>query len=100
MLIQGLFRAGRGLEVRNASTIYLLELQYEKVKVYVPADILGVKSSFLEEFIVNLLVTRGDQKVSGKSSVHSNGGKYRIDDDLEETLDRIKNSESSCGISL
>jgi hypothetical protein len=84
----------RGKVVREQSGIDLVEPKYDKIEVVVPSDISSINPSFLEEFLENVVVKLGETKFRSKFRF-INEGRYKIDDDLTEAIERILREESA-----
>jgi hypothetical protein len=84
----------RGIEVRNKSKINDLEPQYDKIIVVIPADISSINPSFLEEFFENVIIKLGESGFYNKFSF-INDGRYKIDVDLAEAVERILREENA-----
>ncbi len=84
----------RGLQVRNNSHIDSLEPHYDKITITIPEDISSINPSFLEEFLENIVLKLGEEGFRSKFSFINNG-RYKIDVDLEEAIDRILREENA-----
>ena len=84
----------RGLSVRVTSKIDENEPNYDKVVIVIPEDISSINPSFLEEFLENVVRRLGSQGFKNKFSFINNG-RYKIDVDLEEAIDRILREENA-----
>ena len=84
----------RGLAVRNASKIDSIEPQYDKIVIRIPEDISSINPSFLEEFLENVVLRLKQQRFYEKFTF-VNPGRYKIQDDLTEAVERILRDESS-----
>ena len=84
----------RGLEVRNLSKIDSIEPQYDKITITIPSDISSINPSFLEEFLENVVVKLGEDGFYRKFSF-INDGRYKIDSDLFEAIERILRLENA-----
>ncbi len=78
----------RGADVRINSQIDLISEKFEKVIIKVPNDISSINPSFLEEFLENVVMKLGKAGFYEKFSF-INEGRYKIDDDLDEAIERI-----------
>jgi hypothetical protein len=78
----------RGLYVRNASDIDKLVQKYDKISITIPDDISSINPSFLEEFLENVVSELGEAAFFEKFTFINNG-RYKIEDDLKEAIDRI-----------
>lgn len=84
----------RGIEVRNKSQIDKLENESEEVLIKIPEDIGSINPSFLEEFLFNIVLKLKPENFFRK--IHfENNGRYKIDTDLKEAVDRILRDESA-----
>ena len=84
----------RGLEVRKNSQIDAIEPQYDKITITIPEDISSINPSFLEEFLENVVLKLGEEGFRQKFSFINNG-RYKIDTDLEEAIERILREENA-----
>jgi hypothetical protein len=84
----------RGRIVRNKSKIDSLESKFERINVIVPNDIYAINPSFLEEFLVNVVLKLKSDGFSEKFNFECQGD-YKIDNDLEEAVDRILREENA-----
>lgn len=84
----------RGVDVRKKSKIDTIEPNYDKITVIVPSDISSINPSFLEEFFENVVMKLGETGFYQKFSF-VNEGRYKIDNDLSEAIDRILREESA-----
>lgn len=84
----------RGIEVRNKSNIDNLEPQYDKIVISIPDDISSINPSFLEEFFENIVMKLGEVAFYEKFSFVNNG-RYKIESDLAEAVDRILREENA-----
>lgn len=84
----------RGIEVRKQSRIDELEAQYDTINIIIPDDIGSINPSFLEEFLLNVVLKL---KVDGfyKKIHFENNGRYKIDNDLHEAVERILREETA-----
>jgi len=78
----------RGEQDRKLSKIDQLAKDFEQIHLIIPVDIYSINPSYLEEFLVNVVSTLGKQKFYDKFVIE-NLGEYKIDQDLEEAIDRI-----------
>lgn len=78
----------RGIQVREQSKIDEVEPKYNKILITVPSDISSINPSFLEEFLENVVIRLGSVGFYEKFKF-LNEGRYKIDTDLEEAIDRI-----------
>ncbi len=84
----------RGIEVRTKSNIDAIEPQYDKIIITIPEDISSINPSFLEEFFENIVMKLGDIDFYKKFSFVNNG-RYKIESDLAEAIDRILREENA-----
>lgn len=84
----------RGIEVRTASKIDQAEAENEKVIIRIPADISSINPSFLEEFLEKVVIKLGEAGFRDKFSF-DNPGRYKIDEDLSEAIERILREENA-----
>ena len=82
----------RGIEVRNASKIDLIEKESDEITIQIPDDISSINPSFLEEFFFNVVV-KLQPKGFFKKFRFQNNGRYKITNDLQEAVERILNSK-------
>src|SRR4051794_33632321 len=84
----------RGIEVRDKSKIDIIEPQYDKIRITIPSDISSINPSFLEEFFENIVMKLGERGFYEKFSF-INEGRYKIDTDLAEAVERILREENA-----
>ena len=84
----------RGIEVRNKSKIDIIEPKYEKIVITIPNDISSINPSFLEEFFENVVMKLKESGFYKKFSF-VNEGRYKIDTDLSEAIERILREENA-----
>lgn len=84
----------RGVIVRNASNIDGVELESEKIEIIIPSDIRSINPSFLEEFLINVVTKLGADRFNDKFKFIQTG-RYNINLDLEEAVDRILREENA-----
>ncbi len=84
----------RGIEVRNKSKIDSVEPMYDKIIITIPKDISSINPSFLEEFFENIVMKLGEEGFYKKFSF-VNEGRYKIDTDLAEAVERILREENA-----
>lgn len=84
----------RGVEVREKSNIVNLEPNFDKITITVPTDISSINPSFLEEFFESIVMKLGEQGFY-KKFTFINEGRYKIDSDLEEAIERILREENA-----
>jgi hypothetical protein len=84
----------RGIEVRNKSKIDSIEPNYDSIIIKVPEDISSINPSFLEEFLENVVMKLGEAGFNEKFSF-INEGRYKIQNDLNEAIERILRDESA-----
>ena len=78
----------RGKFVREKSNIDQIENGVDKITVIIPEDIASINPSFLEELFENVVAKLGKAKFYDKVEF-DNPGRYKIDTDLSEAIDRI-----------
>lgn len=78
----------RGIKVRTLSKIDSLESKFDNISIVIPEDIGSINSSFLEEFLVNVVTKLGKDKFYSKFNF-INEGPYKITNDLKEAVERI-----------
>ena len=84
----------RGVDVRKKSQIDSVEPNYDKITIIIPNDISSINPSFLEEFFENVVMKLGETGFYQKFSF-INEGRYKIENDLSEAIDRILREESA-----
>lgn len=84
----------RGIEVRKATKIEKLETENDKVIIIVPRDIGSINPSFLEEFLYSVVRKLGSDLFFEKFAF-VNLGRYKIDKDLFEAVERILRDENA-----
>lgn len=84
----------RGIQVRNQSKIDELEKSYDKILIIIPDDIASINPSFLEEFLENIVIKLGEENFY-KRFQFVNNGRYKIDTDLTEAIERILREENA-----
>jgi hypothetical protein len=84
----------RGIEVRKASKIDEIESHFDKIIITIPSDISSINPSFLEEFFENVVMKLGEDGFYNKFSFN-NEGRYKIDIDLAEAIERILREENA-----
>jgi hypothetical protein len=84
----------RGIKVREASLIDQVEPKYNTITIVIPDDISSINPSFLEELLLNVVLRLGETKFKQKFNF-VNEGRYKIDSDLEEAIDRILREENA-----
>ena len=84
----------RGIEVREESKIDTIEPKYEKITITIPQDISSINPSFLEEFFENVVIKLGEKGFYQKFSF-INEGRYKIESDLTEAVERILREENA-----
>lgn len=84
----------RGISVREASKIDIIEPNCEQIQIIVPSDIRSINPSFLEEFLINIVLKLGKDKFNQKIKFIQNG-RYNVNNDLEEAIDRILREENA-----
>jgi hypothetical protein len=84
----------RGVSVRKDSGIDQLENQFNHITIIIPTDIASINPSFLEEFLENVVKKLGKEGFYNKFTFE-NEGRYKIEIDLEEAIDRILTTENA-----
>lgn len=84
----------RGIEVRNKSKIDTIEPKYDKIEIIIPNDISSINPSFLEEFFENVVMKLKEKGFYDKF-IFINEGRYKIESDLNEAIERILRDESA-----
>ncbi len=84
----------RGIKVRTLSKIDSLEGKYDKISIVIPEDIGSINSSFLEEFLVNVVTKLGKNEFYSKFEFINNGP-YKITADLKEAVERILRNKTA-----
>jgi|ERR1700733_3595517 len=84
----------RGEQVRIASKIDSRADEFEKIIVSIPNDVYSINPSFLEEFLVNVVLKLGKNGFNKKFEFISMGD-YSITLDLAEAIDRIVRTENA-----
>ena len=84
----------RGIEVRNNSRIDSIEPLYDKIVITIPIDISSINPSFLEEFFENIVIKLGEEEFY-KKFTFINEGRYKIETDLTEAVERILREENA-----
>lgn len=84
----------RGIQVRNLSKIEEIEPKYAKITIVIPDDISSINPSFLEEFLTPAVLKLGESGFFHKFSFVNNG-RYKIDSDLNEAVERILREENA-----
>ena len=87
----------RGLDVRKRTNIDNIEPDYDKITVSIPADISSINPSFLEEFFEKIVMKLGEVGFYQKFQF-INEGRYKIDSDLAEAVERILREENALAI--
>ena len=83
----------RGIEVRNASKIDDIEAESDEVIIKVPANIGSINPSFLEEFLLHVVIKLKKDNFFKKFRFE-NSGRYSIGTDLQEAVERILREET------
>ncbi|MDP4581717.1 MAG: hypothetical protein NWS66_02440 [Saprospiraceae bacterium] len=84
----------RGIEVREASKIDILEAECETITIAIPDDIGSINPSFLEEFLYNVVI-KLQPDIFFKKFNFQNNGRYKINNDLHEAVERIVREENA-----
>jgi|SRR5690554_2330348 len=79
----------RGIKIREESNIDNLIETSEIVEISIPADIMSINPSFLEEFLINVVSKLGKEQFYNKVKFITESKRYDIKEDLEEAVDRI-----------
>ncbi len=79
----------RGIEVRDASNIDSIEASNDSVVIIIPKDIRSINPSFLEEFLFNVVTKLKKEGFLNKFKFENKSPRYKIEDDLEDAIDRI-----------
>lgn len=79
----------RGIKIREESNIDNLIETSETVEISIPADIMSINPSFLEEFLINVVSKLGKEQFYNKVKFVTESKRYDITEDLEEAVDRI-----------
>lgn len=83
----------RGIDVRNSSKIDELASLDNKIQIVVPEDIRSINPSFLEEFLINVVLKLGKEQFY-KNINFLTSGRYKIEEDLHEAVDSILREEN------
>jgi hypothetical protein len=84
----------RGEQVRKLSEIDNVAEQNEHLTIVIPEGIYSVNPSFLEEFLVNVVLKYGKDNFNKKFNFISEGS-YNISKDLAEAIDRIIRTDNA-----
>ncbi len=84
----------RGTEVREKSHIDELSQSGGKVVLTIPDDIRSINPSFLEELLIHVVTRLGEKGFYDKFEIN-NPGKYKVEQDLKEAIDRILRVENA-----
>jgi hypothetical protein len=84
----------RGIQVREDSHIDSLEPQFDHIVIRIPDDISSINPSFLEEFLEHVVTKLGENGFRQKFAF-DNPGRYKIDLDLTEAIERILRIENA-----
>lgn len=84
----------RGIDVRKRSQIDTIETNYDQIIVSIPDNIGSINPSFLEEFLFNVVVKLKAEAFFEKFKF-TNNGRYKIDNDLQEAVERILREETA-----
>jgi hypothetical protein len=84
----------RGVQVREQSKIDSIEPDYDQIVITIPSSISSINPSFLEEFFENVVTKLGEAGFYQKFTF-VNEGRYKLDTDLAEAVDRILREESA-----
>lgn len=84
----------RGIDVKKKSAINAIEAQSDEVIISIPEDIGSINPSFLEEFLFDVVVKLKAEAFLKKFKFVNNG-RYKIDNDLQEAVERILREETA-----
>lgn len=84
----------RGIEVREKSNIDQIADSYSEIYIEIPVDIRSINPSFLEEFLFNVVTKLGESGFRKKFKF-INKGRYQIQNDLDEAIERILRDENA-----
>jgi len=84
----------RGKKVREDSKIDENEPLVDKIVISIPNEIESINPSFLEEFLFNIVHRLGSAGFKQKVTF-INDGLYKIENDLDEAIDRILTEENA-----
>ena len=84
----------RGVEVRKKSKIDSVIDEYEQIIIVIPEDIRSINPSFLEEFLLNVVTKLGEEGFYKKFKIINNG-RYQVNEDLKEAIERILRVENA-----
>ena len=84
----------RGLDVKSKSGINTIEAQSDQVIISIPEDIGSINPSFLEEFLFDVVVKLKAEEFLKKFKF-VNKGRYNIENDLQEAVERILREETA-----
>ena len=84
----------RGIEVREASKIDIIEAECETITIAIPDDIGSINPSFLEEFLYNVVI-KLQPDIFFKKFKFQNNVRYKINNDLHEAVERIVREENA-----
>ena len=87
----------RGIKVRTLSEIDEKEPHFAKINIIIPEDISSINPSFLEEFFENVVTRLGEIGFYDKFNF-VNPGRYKIDTDLREAVERILRNENALNL--
>jgi len=85
----------RGIDVRESSNLDYLESISDKIVIIIPEEIRSINPSFLEELLVNAVIKLGAEGFKRKFEFDNKSARYKIETDLEETIDRILRNENA-----
>lgn len=78
----------RGKNVREASRIDEIELNYDEVVIVIPDNIYSINPSFFEELFINDIEKLGKEGFLQKFKFISEGN-YKFEKPLNEAIDRV-----------
>ena len=84
----------RGIDVKKKSGINTIEAQSDEVIISIPEDIGSINPSFLEEFLFDVVVKLKAEAFLKKFKFVNNG-RYKIETDLQEAVERILREETA-----
>lgn len=84
----------RGKEVRTKTNINNLEINSDFVEIIIPEDLGSINPSFLEEFLFDVVIKLKTEGFFNKFKF-INTGRYKIDSDLQEAVERILREETA-----
>ena len=85
----------RGIAVREKSKIDEIIKNGDSISLVIPADIMSINPSFLEEFLINVVNFLGKDGFYEKITFKSESIRYDIKEDLDEAIERILRTETA-----